>query len=197
MTISAEPAAAMETIKALRTIRYELGCHTSLGVCNVSFGLPKRDTPSTVHYLYLCYGKRTVCGHHSNPYSQDMMKAYYAFKALHQMDENCSDYITFVSNLEEPAAPAVPAASDVPSATVSAASGKQSDYASPLQRAIAKGLKEKAGELTEAMLADTDPLEIIQNQIIPALDIVGKGFEEKTVYLPQLLMSAEAAKASF
>ena len=195
MTVSAEPSAAMETIKALRTIRYELGCHTSLGVSNVSFGLPKRDAINSA--FFTCAMENGLSAAIMNPYSQDMMKAYYAFKALHQMDENCSDYITFVSNLEEPAAPAVPAPSDVPSAAVPAASGKQSDYASPLQRAIAKGLKEKAGELTEAMLADTDPLEIIQNQIIPALDIVGKGFEEKTVYLPQLLMSAEAAKASF
>lgn len=195
MTVSAEPSAAMETIKALRTIRYELGCHTSLGVSNVSFGLPKRDAINSA--FFTCAMENGLSAAIMNPYSQDMMKAYYAFKALHQMDENCSDYITFVSNLEEPAAPAVPAPSDVPSAAVPAASGKQSDYAPPLQRAIAKGLKEKAGELTEAMLADTDPLEIIQNQIIPALDIVGKGFEEKTVYLPQLLMSAEAAKASF
>ena len=70
-------------------------------------------------------------------------------------------------------------------------------YASALQRAIAKGLKEQAAELTEQMLADTEPLQIIQDEIIPALDIVGQGFEEKRVYLPQLLMAAEAAKASF
>ncbi len=199
MTVSAEPGAAMETLKALHIIKEELGCHTSLGVSNVSFGLPKRDAINAA--FYTCALENGLSAAIMNPYAQDMMKAYYAFRALHQMDENCSDYIAFVSSLPE-ALPAANAAQTgtgggsqpaVPTSGTAAAG----EYASALQRAIAKGLKEQAAELTAQRLSDTDPLQIIQSEIIPALDIVGQGFEEKRVYLPQLLMAAEAAKASF
>lgn len=204
MTVSAEPAAAMETLRALRIIRDELGCHTSLGVSNVSFGLPKRDAINAA--FYTCALENGLSAAIMNPYAQDMMKAYYAFRALHQMDENCSDYIEFVSSLPEvtasPSAAQGGAQKDRTGQTDSAAPGAESrgtagDYASPLQHAIARGLKEQAAQLTEQQLADIEPLQIIQDEIIPALDIVGKGFEEKRVYLPQLLMAAEAAKASF
>ena len=99
MTVSAEPGAAMETLKALRIIKNELGCHTSLGVSNVSFGLPKRDAINAA--FYTCALENGLSAAIMNPYAQDMMKAYYAFRALHQMDENCSDYIAFVSALPE------------------------------------------------------------------------------------------------
>lgn len=209
MTVSAEPDAAMETLKALRLIKEKLCCHTSLGVSNVSFGLPKRDAINVV--FYTCALENGLSAAIMNPYAQDMMKSYYAFRALHQMDENCSDYIDFVSSLPEAAAaqtaPSAGGSSSTDSAQTENRTGSQSAvtpsaaasgaYASALQRAIAKGLKEQAAELTEQMLADTEPLQIIQDEIIPALDIVGQGFEEKRVYLPQLLMAAEAAKASF
>ena len=209
MTVSAEPDAAMETLKALRLIKEKLRCHTSLGVSNVSFGLPKRDAINAA--FYTCALENGLSAAIMNPYAQDMMKSYYAFRALHQMDENCSDYIGFVSSLPEAAAaqtaPSAGGSSSPDSAQTGNRTGSQSAvtpaaaasgaYASALQRAIAKGLKEQAAELTEQMLADTEPLQIIQDEIIPALDIVGQGFEEKRVYLPQLLMAAEAAKASF
>lgn len=199
MTVSAEPGAAMETLKALRIIKEELGCHTSLGVSNVSFGLPKRDAINAA--FYTCALENGLSAAIMNPYAQDMLKAYYAFRALHQMDENCSDYIAFVSALPEaaPDANTAQTGSSVGPQSAASANGTAAagDYASALQRAIAKGLKEQAAELTAQMLSDTEPLEIIQSEIIPALDIVGQGFEEKRVYLPQLLMAAEAAKASF
>ena len=68
---------------------------------------------------------------------------------------------------------------------------------SELQKAVVSGRKEKAAELTQALLVEEEPLNIVQNEIIPALNIVGQGYEEKKVYLPQLLMSAEAAKSAF
>ena len=208
MTVSAEPDAAMETLKALRLIKEKLRCHTSLGVSNVSFGLPKRDAINAV--FYTCALENGLSAAIMNPYAQDMMKSYYAFRALHQMDDNCSDYIDFVSSLPEAAAAQTALSAGGSSSTDSAQTGNRTGsqsavtpaaaagaYASALQRAIAKGLREQAAELTEQMLADTEPLQIIQDEIIPALDIVGQGFEEKRVYLPQLLMAAEAAKASF
>lgn len=211
MTVSAEPSAAVETLKAVKMIKTRLGCHTSLGVSNVSFGLPKRDAINAA--FYTCALENGLSAAIMNPYSQDMMNAYYAFRALHQLDENCNDYISYTSSLAESIAvgsaaaphsqPAASAASTAPptpgSADAAALSSPPSTAAalSPLQHAIANGLKERAAVLTAELLADIEPLEIIQGEIIPALDIVGKGFEEKKVYLPQLLMSAEAAKASF
>ena len=195
MTVSAEPGAAIETLKALRIIKEELGCHTLLGVSNISFGLPKREAINAA--FYTCALENGLSAAIINPYAQDMIKSYYAFRALHMMDDSCSDYIAFASSLPEngscQAAVSQPESAANPGAAVGLAAG----YASDLQRAIVKGLKEQSAVLTEKMLTNTEPLEIIQNEIIPALDIVGKGFEAKRIYLPQLLMSAEAAKSSF
>lgn len=186
MTVSADNNSAVATLKALNTIKNELNCHTSLGVSNVSFGLPNRDILNGAFFtLALENGLSAAI---MNPNSNEMMKSYYAFKALKGLDENCSD---FIENIEKYAVsqPAVTANAPV--------SEKTNDAESELQRAVVKGLKEKASSITAALLENTDPLEIVNSQIIPALDIVGKGFENKTMYLPQLLMSAEAASSAF
>lgn len=184
MTISADPQAAAVTLEAVRRIRSELGCHTSLGVSNVSFGLPARDLVNSAYFaLALESGLSAAI---MNPYSAEMMKTYFAFRALRGMDENCADYIAFAQRMPQlQAAIAAPAAQTVQEAS------------SALQRAIAKGLKEQAAQLTRQLLASMQPLDIVQQEVIPALNAVGIGFENKTVYLPQLLMSAEAAKSAF
>ena len=187
MTISADSSAAKATLKALEYIRRELGCHTSLGVSNVSFGLPNREAVNST--FFACAMERGLSAAIMNPFSAGMMKTYYTYNALHDFDENCANYIEYVSTHEE-----VPTTSQVP---VAKPGDSASDYSSALQKAIAKGLKEQAGLLTKELLSTVAPLDIIQKEIIPALDIVGKGFEEKTIFLPQLLMAAEAAKSSF
>lgn len=184
MTVSADTAAAGVTLAALRKIRYTLGCHTSLGVSNVSFGLPNRDAVNgTFFALALENGLSAAI---MNPFSADMMKTYYAFRALKNMDENCSDYIAAAASF---------------AVTVSAAPATSGavghDDRSELQSAVVKGFKDKAGEITRELLKTAEPLDIVNGEIIPALNDVGRGFEEKTVYLPQLLMSAEAAKSAF
>lgn len=184
MTISADTAAAEATLTALRRIRDELGCHTSLGVSNISFGLPNRDALNgTFFALALENGLSAAI---MNPYSLDMMKTYYSYRALKNLDDNCAEYVKNAESF------AVVANSGGPvlNKTVE-------EFKSELQRAIIKGFKEKAGEITDRLLKDIPPLDIVQNEIIPALDTVGEGFENKTVYLPQLLMSAEAAKSAF
>ena len=184
MTISADNSAAVTTLDALKTIKTELGCHTSLGVSNVSFGLPNRDAiNSTFFAMALQNGLSAAI---MNPYSADMLKTYYSFKALKGMDENCAEYISS-SDMFITAAPIA----------VKEKSGEEQECSSKLQYAIMKGLKEKAFELTKELLETAEPLEIVNNEIIPALNTVGQGFENKTVYLPQLLMSAEAAKSAF
>ena len=186
MTVSADPNAAKETLRALSLIREELGCHTSLGVSNVSFGLPARDLINgTFFALALEHGLSAAI---MNPFSAEMMKTYYTYRALHGMDENFGDYIAFAQTLPQSTPAAV-------GTTVKSDSSEP--IASELQKAIIQGRKEQAAELTRALLGGNAPLEIVQNEIIPALDTVGVGFEKKTVYLPGLLMSAEAAKSAF
>ncbi len=183
MTVSADNRAALATLEALHRIRKELGCHTSLGVSNVSFGLPQRDAVNGVFFaLALENGLSAAI---MNPYSADMMKTYYAFRALKGLDANCAAYI---------------AASDsfaVTTAAPTTTAKTAEEFASELQHAVVKGFKDKARDITAALLKTADPLAIVNDEIIPALNTVGRGFENKTVYLPQLLMSAEAAKSAF
>ena len=188
LTVSADNRAAVETLRAVKMIRHELGCHTSLGVSNVSFGLPSRDLINgTFFAMALTNGLSAAI---MNPYSADMMKTYFAYRALAGMDENCANFISFAAT--QPQTVAVTAAqastSDV---------GAEHDNRSELQKAIIKGLRDRAASLTTSLLKTAEPLTIVQEEIIPALNMVGVGFENKTVYLPQLLMSAEAAKSAF
>lgn len=181
MTISADVNSAKVTLEALRRIRYELGCHTVLGVSNISFGLPNRDAINSVFFsMALENGLSAAI---MNPYSAEMMKSYYCYKALRGLDANCADYINTAASF-----------------TVSEQKTAQlntEQHASDLQSAIIKGFKEKAALLTNELLKEKDALSIVNSEIIPALDTVGIGFENKSVYLPQLLMSAEAAKSAF
>jgi 5-methyltetrahydrofolate--homocysteine methyltransferase len=182
MTISADNKAALATLGALNRIKNELGCHTSLGVSNVSFGLPNRDAVNgTFFALALENGLSAAI---MNPYSADMMKVYYTYKALKGLDENCTEYIDAAENFAVAAA----APATVKTAQV---------FGTELQQAVIKGFKEKAAGLTKELLGTVAPLDLVNNEIIPALNTVGEGFEKKTVYLPQLLMSAEAAKSAF
>lgn len=184
MTVSADNTAASVTLSALKKISTELGCHTSLGVSNVSFGLPNRDAVnSTFFALALENGLSAAI---MNPYSQDMMKTYFTYRALKGLDTNCAEYIEAAKFFSSAAAaPAV----------IESKTDRHADSA--LGTAVIKGFKDRAGELTKELLKTTPPLDIVNNQIIPALNTVGVGFENKTVYLPQLLMSAEAAKSAF
>ncbi len=182
LTVSADSKAAVETLKALRYIRETLGCHTSLGVSNISFGLPVRDAINgTFFAMALENGLSAAI---MNPFSADMMKTYFAFRALRGLDENCADYIAHAEEFQ----------------TVTASSVKTEQKEiddGNLQGAIQKGFCDKAKELTAQLLKTKAPLEIVNSHIIPALNEVGLGFEEKRIYLPQLLMSAEAAKSAF
>lgn len=220
MTVSADKNAALATLQSLRTIKNELGCHTSLGVSNVSFGLPNREIITSVFFTLAM--ENGLSAAIMNPKSNEMMKAYYAFRALHGLDDNCADYIEKIGEyVTIPAAAqaaggagtAASSSSVTASANGQAGAGQASfsgqtgafagqnlsgkESITELQRAIVKGLKEQAATLTAKLIETEDPLKIVNDQVIPALDIVGQGFEKKTMYLPQLLMSAEAAQCAF
>ena len=186
MAVSADPHAAGVTLGSLRRIREELGCHTSLGVSNVSFGLPARDAVNgTFFAMALENGLSAAI---MNPHSVEMMKVYHAYRALRGLDEGFDAYMAAAQQWN-----LISTAGTAPSVQATAAPMVETD----LQKAIATGRCEQAGQLTERLLKSVTPMDIVQQEIIPALDAVGEGFARKTVYLPQLLMSAEAAKRAF
>ena len=170
------------TLETLRRIRYEMGLHTVLGVSNISFGLPDRVKINTAFFTMAM--NNGLSAGIVNPSSEPMMSAYYSFNALIGEDDQCMTYIERCAQSE---------GSQTASAQKTASQSELS-----LSDAIVKGLSESAHQATIALLEkNTDSLSIINDMLIPALDIVGKGFEEKKMFLPQLLMSADAAKASF
>ncbi len=176
MAVSSDPQSANITLEAVKAL-HGMGIKTSLGVSNISFGLPSRPDINAVFYTMAMQ-----CGLDCaiiNPFSTEMMKAWHCFAALTGKDKSFAGYIEFADTLS-------------PVQTLSV----QKDNTS-LDSCIVSGLKEQAGVAAAEMLKNHSPLEIIDTMIIPALNTVGKGFEEKKVYLPQLLMSAQAAKEAF
>ncbi len=186
MPVSAEGSAARTTLDALRLIRERTGCGTVLGVSNVSFGLPARER---IGGTFLAMALQTgLSAAIMNPCSEDMMSAFQSAVTLLGHDPNCGGYIRFASAL-----PARQAASATASPAPSAASEPEG-----LRRAVVKGLREEAARWTRAALdSGRGGLSVIQEEVIPALNEVGRGFEAKTIYLPQLMMSSEAAEAAF
>ena len=176
MAVSAGQDAALVTLEALSRIRKELGVYTSLGVSNVSFGLPQRENVTAAFFLMALQNGLNAAI--LNPLSQAMMQAYRSFCALSGWDENCMSYIAAYSQTVAP-----------PAVTVS------SEYS--LRSAIEKGMKDAAFHAATEAAKTMTGLEIIEQEIVPALNQVGRCFEEKTLFLPQLLMSADAAKAAF
>ena len=207
MTVSSEPQGAIVTLEALRRVRRELGVHTVLGVSNISFGLPFRPVINANFYTLALYNG--LSAGIINPSSEDMMQSYDAYHALMGLDENCSRYVAKYG--AKAAAQKEAAQREAAQKAMTQETAKSLGNAVPggekgaemlsgeltLKTAIERGLKEEAPQMADALLKTEQPLEIINTYLIPALDHVGKGFEEGTVFLPQLLMSADAAKAAF
>ena len=190
MTISSEKDGAKVTLKALKRVREEFGVRTVLGVSNISFGLPRR--PIVNSYFYAMAMQNGLTAGIINPSSEDMMKAYRSYNALMGFDENCTNYISTYAGTTETvtvqASQAAAAAGNAP---------KAAGVEMTLKYAIERGLKEEAHHITRDLIGTREPLDIIQEELIPALNVVGEGFEKGTVFLPQLLMSADAAKIAF
>ncbi|MCR4952340.1 MAG: homocysteine S-methyltransferase family protein [Solobacterium sp.] len=185
MTVSSDPRSALVTLETIRRAHEELGCHTVLGVSNVSFGLPQRPVINS-YFLSMAMADHLSAAI-INPNDVTMMAAVRASKALLAQDERGLDYIEAYAD------------ANLQTTVTASSAAKARDLSDEtLYACIERGLKDKAVILTENLLKEGNaPLDIIDRHLIPALDKVGKGFEAKTVYLPQLLMSADAAKASF
>ena len=170
LTISTDPKNAQVTLDALNIIRNELGVHTVLGVSNISFGLPNRETINTAFFT-LAMSKGLSAG----IMSPAMMNAYYSYSALSGFDTNFEEYIANATDIKN----------------------EEKESADSLKDVVIRGLKEKAREMTSEELKNRKPLEIINEILVPALDEVGKGFESGKLFLPSLLMSAETASECF
>lgn len=174
LTVSSDPDSAKVTLEAIRLIK-EMGYHTSLGVSNISFGLPRRDIINAVFFAQAL--ERGLDCAIMNPFAEGMMNAYYAHRALHGQDRACSDYIEYANG-----------------AALTDAKSKEST--ATLYDAVISGVKVSAITCAKDMLNDIEPLDIINGHIIPALNEIGNRFEKKTAFLPQLLYAAEAATAA-
>ncbi len=175
MAVSADNRAGAVTLAAVRAL-HERGIKTSLGVSNVSFGLPNREAVNAVFFAKAL--ENGLSAAIFNPHSVEMQKTYYAHLLLSGRDKNCAKYMAFAQGLAPVATPT-----------------KREE--GTLQQAIIRGLKEEAASLADALLQEKTPLEVVNQEIVPALDSVGRAYEEKRAFLPQLLVSAEAAKAAF
>ena len=189
LAVSAEPSSANVILEAMRLVREELGCRTCLGVSNISFGLPARPFLNATFYtLALNVGLSAGI---INPLSQEMMTAYRSYRALSAKDEQCTEWISHAPSLQNTSV----------AASASGKTGATSDTSSSgsaIFEAIRRGFKTDAAAHAGAALADgKSALAIINEDIVPALETVGKGFESGTVFLPQLLMAADAAGSAF
>lgn len=190
LAVSAEADSANVILESMRRVRDELGCRTCLGVSNISFGLPARPLLNAAFYtMALANGLSAGI---VNPLSADMMTAYRAFRALTGKDRTCVEWISAFKGYSQPERPAGTghAGRDASSAA------KEGESA--LGSAIRHGLKaDAAAAATDAIASGAEPLDVIGREIVPALETVGRGFESGSVFLPQLLMAAEAAGAAF
>ena len=212
MTMSTDDNSANVTLETVRRIK-EQGGRTVLGVSNISFGLPQREVITSSFFL-LAMGAGLSAGI-INPNSAAMRQAYDSFCVLGGFDAQCMNYIEKYA-VATPVPPAGTISAPVQGGSASASgsesssgsaglSGKtatgggtsQNQLELSLTDCIVKGLKEQSYKATIETLKTKDAMAVINEELVPALDIVGKGFEKGTVFLPQLLMSAEAAKAGF
>ena len=224
MAVSSDSRAGIATMETVRAI-HEMGGLTSLGISNVSFGLPLREFV-TASFFTLCMGAGLSAAI-MNPLQGEMIKAWRCYNLLSGRDENCTDYINWSTVEGERLANMVVSTGSTTAITGSSAaitgssaggnaggatggnppvrggseqrsaSEGETSPTSHLSNAIIHGLKTDAAAATRELLKNTEALTIINEHLIPGLDYVGKRFEKKTMYLPQLLMAAEAAKAAF
>ena len=193
MAVSSDINAAKATLETVKNMT-ENGINTTLGVSNISFGLPNREiVTSTFFALALENGLSCAI---MNPLSVEMKKIFYSFCLLKGQDKDCMNYINFSAEYDNSKEVMVPVAS-VTDVKKSENNLKDEFAVGTLQYAIIHGLKEDSAKITGELLNEFEAVEIINSKLIPGLDFVGKRFEEKTMYLPQLLMAAEAAKSAF
>ena len=197
LTASAQQKDVLATVQALEACKKELGVRTILGVSNISFGLPCRPYLNTTFLTMAMYAGLDLAI--MNPSSEEMMAAVYAYNVLTNRDEQSTKYIERYAS-RVPASVALKQAAQAAPAASAAASGESAELTgpyAPLMKAVEKGLKGDAAAQTRALLETKQPLDVVDEALIPALDIVGAKYEKGTLFLPQLLQAASAAQSAF
>ena len=193
LTASAQQEDVLATVQALEACKKELGVRTVLGVSNISFGLPCRAYLNTTFLTMAMYAGLDLAI--MNPSSEEMMAAVYAYNVLTNRDKQSTKYIERFAD-RVPASTALAQAAKAAPAASAAETELTGPYAA-LMKAVEKGLKGDAAAHTRALLAEKQPLEVVDEALIPALDIVGGKYEKGTLFLPQLLQAASAAQSAF
>lgn len=187
LTASAQQEGAVQTLEALTRCKRELGVRTVLGVSNISFGLPCRSYLNTTFLaMAMAAGLDLAI---MNPNTPEMMAAVRSYRVLTAQDKQSADYVAAYADVQiqsQQISKNTPENGKALSATEDA-----------LFEAVRRGLKEEARTAAEAALASREPLDVVNTSLIPALDVVGDGFEKGTIFLPQLLQAATAAQAAF
>ena len=194
LTASAQQQDVLATVEALHTCKTELGVRTILGVSNISFGLPCRTYLNTTFLTMAMYAGLDLAI--MNPSSEEMMAAVYAYNVLINRDPQSMKYIERYAN-RVPASAALAKAAQAATVAQSGGEAELSGPYAPLMKAVEKGLKGEAAAQTRALLETKEPLELVDEALIPALDIVGSKYEKGTLFLPQLLQAASAAQSAF
>ena len=194
LTASAQQQDVLATVEALHTCKTELGVRTILGVSNISFGLPCRTYLNTTFLTMAMYAGLDLAI--MNPSSEEMMAAVYAYNVLINRDPQSTKYIERYAN-RVPASAALAKAAQAATVVQSGGEAELSGPYAPLMKAVEKGLKGEAAAQTRALLETKEPLELVDEALIPALDIVGSKYEKGTLFLPQLLQAASAAQSAF
>ncbi len=193
LTASAQQEDVLATVQALEACKKELGVRTVLGVSNISFGLPCRTYLNTTFLTMAMYAGLDLAI--MNPSSEEMMAAVYAYNVLTNRDKQSTKYIERFAD-RVPASTALAQAAKAAPAASAAEAELTGPYAA-LMKAVEKGLKGDAAAHTRALLAEKQPLEVVDEALIPALDVVGAKYEKGTLFLPQLLQAASAAQSAF
>ena len=193
LTASAQQEDVLATVQALEACKKELGVRTVLGVSNISFGLPCRTYLNTTFLTMAMYAGLDLAI--MNPSSEEMMAAVYAYNVLTNRDKQSTKYIERFAD-RVPASTALAQAAKAAPAASAAETELTGPYAA-LMKAVEKGLKGDAAAHTRTLLAEKQPLEVVDEALIPALDIVGAKYEKGTLFLPQLLQAASAAQSAF
>ena len=177
LTASSEQSAVMDTLTAVKRVKEELGLKTVLGVSNISFGLPNRELVNRT-FLTLALGMGLDLPI-INPGDGEMVGAFRATNLLANVDADGREYIQAYQDVMGKPRP------------------QETLREMTLDRAIQQGLKEEGMELTRRLLEQEDPMDIVKNRLVPALDKVGLEFETGEIFLPQLLLSAGVAQGAF
>lgn len=188
MAVSSDKNAARTTLKAMELIKKELGAKVSLGVSNISFGLPSREVITSAFFAAaLSHGLDLAI---VNPSSVVMMDTYYSYLALAGLDEHCEKYIERLSSRK---VEYINQSSPIQNTVIA----DDNESKNPLFKAIVNGEANSAYQQTKELLKNASSEYIVENILVKALDYVGKAFETKSIFLPQLMKSAESAKSAF